>query len=102
MLPSRGAIAREEAANKKKYGVMRAKKTYTNPYVQVDMWVDLESSSSPRSPGTVAAWVAAHWVMEPTAVPTGPLGSCWSSTRPVGGAAAPIPYSQSPTSGRML
>jgi len=49
MLPSRGAIAREEAANKKKYGVMRAKKTYTNPYVQVDMWVDLESSSSPEA-----------------------------------------------------
>jgi len=50
MLPSRGAIAREEAANKKKYGVMRAKKTYTNPYVQVDMWVDLEELKLPPKP----------------------------------------------------
>jgi len=98
VLPSRGAIARA-----KQEIVFQAKKTYANPYVEVDMWVDLESSSStPRSPGTVAAWVAAHWVMESTVVPTGPLGSCWSSTRSVGGAAAPIPYSQSPTSGRML
>jgi len=28
---------------------MRAKKTYTNPYVEVDMCVDLESSSSPEA-----------------------------------------------------
>jgi len=97
VLPSRGAIARA-----KQEIVFQAKKTYANPYVEVDMWVDLESSSSPRSPGTVEASAAAHWVMEPTAVPTGPHGSCWSSTRSVGGAAAPIPCSQSPTSDRML
>ena len=97
LLPWRGAMARAEAAIKRRYGVMRAKKTYTNPYVEVDMWVDLESSSSPRSSGAVAAWVADHWVMEPTVVPTGPLGSCWSSTSSVDGAAAPTPCSQSPT-----
>jgi len=34
MLPSRGAIARAEAANKRRYGIMRAKKTYPNPYVE--------------------------------------------------------------------
>jgi hypothetical protein len=50
----RAAIARAEAANKRRYGVMRAKKTYTNPYVEVDMWVDLESSSSP--PEALERW----------------------------------------------
>jgi len=49
MLSSRGAMARAEAANTRRCGVMRAKKTYTNPYVEVDMCVDLESSSSPEA-----------------------------------------------------